>query len=222
MPDYHIDTNGQIYLRNESIREVLINSLQEINSNDWLVLGLPFFTSAYMMVDNDREQFTIWKSQAKTGSNLVAMPASVCNNTTKVTVPSSTSSPFPPYKSGTTSENSRVSSGGIAGAVVAILAGIALCLCVFLLFRRKWARAQELKSPKNGSRPVSPILYKPELAADRQPPQEMPSAEDPSLAIAPYEMLEESSHQELPVDGSLCLIHEMPAATPGRRHFRTA
>jgi len=119
-------------------------------------------------------------------------------------------------------ENSRVSSGGIAGAVVAILAGIALCLCVFLLFRRKWARAQELKSPKNGSRPVSPILYKPELAADRQPPQEMPSAEDPSLAIAPYEMLEESSHQELPVDGSLCLIHEMPAATPGRRHFRTA
>jgi len=43
------------------------------------------------MVDNDREQFTLWKARATTDSKIVAISAPNCQNQTTAAVASSTS-----------------------------------------------------------------------------------------------------------------------------------
>ncbi|KAL6715894.1 hypothetical protein ACLMJK_006855 [Lecanora helva] len=213
VPNYDINASGQLYAKNQSTREVLINSLQQINANDKLVLGLPFFTSAYMMVDNDREQFTLWKSQASKTSQLVAMPALNCKNVTSPTSPG----PPPAVSSAvnTATDHKLVSNGAIAGAVVGALAGgMLLVSAAFLIWKRRTAQtpAEEPEKSTTTSRPTTPILYKPELASDRQPPQEMPVTRDPETASAPYEMSEERARQELPARGA----HEMPGVALSR------
>jgi len=53
VPDYDINDQGQEYIKNNSNREVLINSLQDVNANDMIVLGLPFFTSGTYFLRRD-------------------------------------------------------------------------------------------------------------------------------------------------------------------------
>ena len=224
VPEYNTDSTGQNYIKDGTKREVLINSLQQVNANDKIVLGLPFFTSAYMMVDNDREQFTIWKSQATTDSNLFAMPPLHCDTPATSARPSPTSpASHTPSVTDAIHEPTPISSGTIAGAVVGGFAGTALFLLgFFFIWRRRRTRMQGkgvVKGSRIGSHPVSPIYYKPELASDRQPPQEMADFRDPGQTDAPYEMPEGRSRQELPAKGSAALIYEMPVTTPRLKNF---
>ena len=225
VPEYYIDSDGQTYIKNNSNREVLINSLQEINGNDGLVLGLPFFTSAYMMVDHDREQFTLWQSRATTMQDIVPASAFNCSNSsTTTTTPSSLpSASSNSSESSTPAQPSSVSKGIIAGAVVGGLAGLALLLLgLYFLLKRNRTQAQkntDIKDAKRSSRPTSLILYKPELPSDSHPPQEMALVPDPGFSIAPYEIMADRSHQEMPAKEPAAATYEMPAATPRGREF---
>lgn len=132
--------------------------------------------------------------------------------------------PSLPSQTGTTSATdagTSVSKGAVAGAVIGGLAGIVLFFLGFLFLRKRvWARVQQ-HEPTGDSRKSrhsdSPILHKPELATDRQPPQEMPSAQDPWYALPPSEMAEGRLNYELPTEEAVA--HEMPEATPLQKDF---
>jgi len=178
------------------------------------------------MVDNDREQFTLWKARATTDSKIVAISAPNCQNQTTAAVPSLPSQ-IGPISSVSAADaatfHTPVSKGAIAGAVIGGLAGIALFFLGFLFLRKRvWARVQRIESTRNSGesiRPVSPMLHKPELAADRQPPQEMPAVRDSGYALPPYEMSEGRSNHELPTEEAIAVAQEMPDATPLRKNF---
>jgi len=178
------------------------------------------------MVDNDREEFTLWKTLATTDSNVVAIAAPHCQTRTTAAGSSSTSQVGPassPSAADTVTGHTPVSKGTVAGAVIGGLAAIVLLSLGFLfLLKRVRSRGQHIGSTKDSEeslRPASTMLHKPELAADRQPPQEMPSVRDSWYAKPPYEMSEGRSNQELPTEGAVPLTHEMPDATPLRKNF---
>lgn len=178
------------------------------------------------MVDNDRKQFTLWKSKATANSNIIANSAPGCHNATSAATPSSTSLAVPASSSSTAVSSIHhvpTSNGTIAGSVVGGLVGIALLLLgILFLFKRKRAKKHETASVESivvRSPPKVPSLLKPELASDQQPPQEMASVRDPGSAVPPYEMSEGRSDQELPGQDSEVFTHEMPAARVIRKHY---
>ena len=74
-PDYDIDTDRNRYIKNETNRVISLYSLQDVNKNDMPVLSAAFLTSAYLLVDNERERFTLWKGQPSKTQNLVPLAA---------------------------------------------------------------------------------------------------------------------------------------------------
>ena len=221
VPDYDIDSYGQTFVKNDSNREVLLSSLQ-FNQGDVMVLGLPFFTSAYMMADNDREQFTLWQAQATTKSNIIPMAKPGCQNTSAAAdpVPSTAPGSSPIGRNGL--GHAAISKGTIAGVVVGGITGIALFFACFFVLRSRRAREAKGKATSftdESARPVTPILYKSELASDRQPPQEMPLVQDPDYEDLPHELSEERLRQELPVNSHPTPRYEMSVPTPKPNDF---
>ena len=178
--------------------EVLINSLQNINENDMARLGQPFLSSAYLMVDNDKEQFTLWQSKPVTTSNIVAIGPPACSPPA-TTAASPTPKPLssviapavhlpPPAKS--------VPKGAIVGGVIGGIAAIALGLGAFFLQnkRRGQGRPALLQQDYAAKDVYDPhysdvsTMDKPEMPTDRQPPLELPLVKDPGYSVAPYEM----------------------------------
>lgn len=53
--------------------DLLFLSLQSVNSDDMTVLGRHFFTGAYLMVNYDTSQYTLWAANATTEKALVAV-----------------------------------------------------------------------------------------------------------------------------------------------------
>ncbi|KAF6222241.1 hypothetical protein HO133_001327 [Letharia lupina] len=197
VPDIEINSEGQGYPSSSTEVEVLINSLQGSNTNDMPLFGMPFLSSAYLMVDNDRRQFTLSQSQQSTTSNLVAIGPPACNTPapshTPQPLPSILASPTPTPKS-----SSGTPKGAIAGAVVGGLAIIAICIGVF--FVQKKRRAQRLagiqkqeygavaEAVKNPEYSDNQVCTTSEMSSHRQPPQEMPLDRDSRKGIAPHEL----------------------------------
>lgn len=197
VPDIEINSEGQEYPSSSTEVEVLINSLQSVNANDIPRFGVPFLSSAYLMVDNDLQQFTLSQSQQSTTSNLVAIGPPACNtpapSPTPKPLPSVLASPNP-----ASTPSSRRPKGAIAGAVTGGLATIAICIGVFFIQKKRRAQhLAEIQTQEYGATAKvvkvpaysdEPMYMKPELPSDRQPPQEMPLDRDSGQNIAPYEM----------------------------------
>lgn len=194
LPDYHTSPEGEL-LVNGSDRVVLINSLQQINKNDMPILGLPFFSSAYLFVNEDMAQFTLWKSNPTTDTNLVAI-GQTCQNDTSFS-PLPTPSWLPNSKP--TNQNRRINKGTITGIVIGAITGIALfCGAMIQLKIQKRKRmSQSLQaqndSADNQSRQIQEsghgaLFIKAELPSDRQPPQEMPLTQNPPFTLSPFEL----------------------------------
>lgn len=173
--------------------EVLILSLQEINLNDMPILGKPFLSSAYLLVDYDHNEYSLWKSNPAASQNLVALGPSTCRNSTSTAGGSPTSSvphPTSPIPDPTSvnipprSSKANPSKKIVASASVGTVAFTVVSLWLLLLLKRYLARQRTQPPPKqdeipssgtDGPRNESSICFqKPELASDRHPPQEMP------------------------------------------------
>lgn len=241
-----INSVGQSYISNNTEVEVLINSLQAINKNDiprfgisnsasdfpplyalreqsadsFVLAGTPFLSSAYLMVDNDHEQFTLWKSQQSQTSNLIAIGPPACNSP----IPTPTAQSLPSVLASPPAGHHRstgVPKGAIAGAVIGGLAIIGLCMGAFLMRKRRRTQHRQeqrqeqerqeyearVEATKNSVYSDDPAYLKPEMPSDKQPPQEMPLEQDTGYSIAPYEMHSLETH-------------EMPA-TPRLRKLNT-
>ena len=190
VPNVAISPEGQEYSPNSTVVEVLINSLQAINVNDMPLFGLPFLSSAYLIVDNDKQHFTLSQSQQTSTSNLVAIGPPACSipapSPTSQLLPSVLASPAP-TATPTPQPSSGIPKGTIAGAVVGGLTIILICAGLFLFQKRR--RVEKQKQELGTMVEVDNLVYtKPEMSSEWQPPQEMPLDQDSSQGIPPYEM----------------------------------
>ena len=163
--DISIDTAGNTVF-NSSTREIMINSLQDINKNDMPLLGMPFISSAYLNVNYDTGTFTLWSARATTEQNLIGIgPTStgcaigVHNTSTSSPIPTETSTvTSPPSPTPSTQPAPHLSTGAIAGIALGGLAGlVGLGLVTWLCFRRIATRKS--KVPRRTG-----TYYKPELS----------------------------------------------------------
>ena len=211
VPDIGFSEQGQLVINNGTVtREVLINSLQQVNENDMPILGRAFLTSAYLLVDNDRRQFSLWRSNATTNQNLVAIGPSSCVSSPSVVsspVISTASSAPPTASSGNSVEPSRSGSkGAIAGGVVGGLALVAFAaVAIIFVSRRRATRVQQQISSSEGPdgkysqgqehRDV--FNHGAEMASNEDPVQEMPLTQNQDYTLSPYEMPITRQHHEL-------------------------
>ena len=181
-------------------------SLQDVNKDDMPHFGKPLMSSAYLFVDNDNEQFTVWKSKAGTDTRLVAVGPSTCSPSPPVSTSTVSPEPVPPAPSPSPSpvSDGRASTGAIAGGVVGGLAALALSfIALYILARRRRKRRQALEQEEEAAKSeelkkaTGDSYFKPEMPSDRQPPQEMPLTSDPRYGLAPYELPPSQEHSEL-------------------------
>ncbi|KAG8532022.1 uncharacterized protein KY384_003658 [Bacidia gigantensis] len=193
---------GQQYVKNSTNREVLILSLQGVNQNDIPRFGKPFLSSAYVLADNDRQEFTLWQAQPNATQDLVALGPQKCNDS-PIVIPSATPS------HGTTSLH-RTPKGTIGGAVIGGLVGLALMTAAlgFLVRRRRNKRCllervskiHGVAKAQAGEREKGSMFEKPELSTDHHPPLEMPTVKDPAYDLSPYEMPASPRESQLTVN----------------------
>lgn len=142
---YTFDNNGDMDV-NSTVSELMINPLQAGNAQDIPKLGMTFFQAAYLHVNYDTSQFTLWQAANPTGKNSkyagvggtstgCAVSNSTLNNGTTGTGSSNTAS-------GSASAGKSSSGGMSNGAIGGIVAGtavatLALAGLAFFIWRRK-------------------------------------------------------------------------------------
>lgn len=195
--------------------EVLINSLQDINKNDMPLLGRSFLSSAYLMVDQDNQQFTLAEVNPTSNQKIITNGPPVCQSPKSISTPTPTSSSAvgatsPPAVSPTPANTHRgISTGVVAGAAVGGVAAVVLCLGALLLLRRRRRTQQQqsaqMESDKRGP-PITEVsqpgfgMIKAEMPSGymHQPPAEMPSQRHSPYQLAPYEMASQGRSPHVP------------------------
>lgn len=214
VPNYGYDTQGSITAFNASTaNEVLINSLQDTNKNDMPLLGRAFLSSAYLMVDQDNQQFTLAEVNATSNQKIVSNGPPVCQSSSAAGATNSpTISPTP------ATTHQGISTGVIVGAVVGSAVALALCLgAILLLRRRRRTRQEQIVQTENEKRdpPITRVsqlsqpglgMYKAEMPSDytHQPRAEIPSQRHPPYQLGPHEMPSQQHSSYQPAH------HEMP------------
>lgn len=187
VPDLTLADDGTIQA-NASQKTLIINSLQDINANDSILIGRQFFSAAYMMSNLDKNQFTLWNSNPSGESKLVAInqdgalvDSGQCSTnatgSTNTTRPESTASANPSdattalsspnTTAAAASSSSSLSGGIIAGIAVGSVAGAAVIAGVIVLLLRKKQQyskastgAVEVMSRETGQPPDMAYMYR--------------------------------------------------------------
>lgn len=103
LPDITIDTSGNTNY-NYSVREIMLNSDQQINANDMPFLGATFLTSAYLSVNHDYGSFSLWQANPTTDEKLIGIgpngngcqeTANATSSTSPIATASQSSQPQP-------------------------------------------------------------------------------------------------------------------------------
>ncbi|KAK1759830.1 acid protease [Echria macrotheca] len=142
VPHRQIDTTTGEITANATGPDLVILSTQDINKNDITQLGRQFLSAAYLMVNLDANQFTLWEANPTDTRQLVAVDetnaeiASVCDG----------NSPPPPSPPPVThpdggGSGSSLSSGAIAGIAVAVVAFIVIVSAILFVWRRRQRRS---------------------------------------------------------------------------------
>lgn len=179
-PDVSLDESGKAVIVNDTVVELMLNSLQDINKDDMPLLGQTFLSSAYVFVDQDANRFTIWQSNATTDQEII--PYSRGNACAALATKPNSSEPLPPSptrsdlaEQANRTEVSQKQSGKLAspaiagisiGAAVVILASIALA--VFCLKKKSTHTAKPLVNSSGSSH------FETHISANPQEMQETP------------------------------------------------
>lgn len=210
IPELTVDEKSGAIISNSSTPELILNSQQEVNENDIARLGRQFFTAAYLMVNHDTNQYTLWQANATAEKDLVVVDENndVWPDPCSADTPSSSSTSDPSVQ-----QESGISSGGIAGAVVGSVAGAGLIIgALFFLLRKKNAAATQnvAPSPEKGSN---------KQAVDLTPraAQELPA--DPHAPVELRELPDNNVfRQELPAGSETAFMSELPEKSEVARH----
>lgn len=158
VPEVSIGHSTGEVISNSTGPDLLIDPMQDINSNDMAQLGSYFLSIAYLMVNVDRDEFTLWPANPTAEEDLVALDETsnevknICpsgawtidSNSTEQTGPNA--EPKNPEDQ-VSSENSVISTGGIVGIAVGCVSALAFIgIAMWLLRRNKKTRAIELQA----------------------------------------------------------------------------
>jgi hypothetical protein len=138
VPDVQVNQAGQMDIPNSNNREILIYNLETSNVNDMPLLGQAFLTSAYIHVNNDDEEFTIWQANPTKGENLVTVGSqSTCHQTTSNQTTFGGTGPVP--------KNSvRTLSAAVISAIsIGIILAIGTIIIALYFLRRKQRRQSD-------------------------------------------------------------------------------
>lgn len=160
IPNVFISNDGTLKEDN-SVKELIINSIQDVNSKDLPFLGRQFLSAAYMMANLEANAFTLWAANPTTDERIIAVNENgepvgdVCsqsieaNSTTNTTTPFSSATVVVNSTSSETNNavadasnsgsNNGLSTTGIVGVVVGVVAGVVAisALLFYVMFRRR-------------------------------------------------------------------------------------
>ena len=203
-PYVSINSAGQEYIVNGSdVRLTAFSSFDDEQVHVQGALGRPFFNSAYMMVENDQRQITLWLASSNESLDLRAVGPAKCV---------SSNAPSPTARTSDSAAASQISASGLSkGAISGVFVSVAVIIfarfSVGYFFARRQSKLQnDAEKDDTGKRSSldsdPPLHFKPELPSDREPPQETPQGKIAGDTISPYEMtgqgvaLEMSAEQE--------------------------
>lgn len=200
IPHRTIDADG-IIQANASEPNLAINSLQQINGKDLPRIGNRFFSAAYVMLNQDANEMTLWKANPTANQELVGIGPDGGDLPSRCRAPggsesrapsSSTDSPSP----SPSSDGSSLSGGAIAGIVVGVIAGLAVPAAIaFVLFHRRKRNADAVAAnppaySQNGEKykyatahAASPGAPMGELHSGEWRPQEMSANPEPRQPV---------------------------------------
>ena len=154
VPNLTIDPKSGAINSNTSAPELVINAIQAGNADDLPQLGRQFLSAAYLMVNQDSNEFTLWKANPTASEDIVAVNSEnkvvqeFCSTTgdgKSTTNPDSAKTsdagPNPVVVKKTLATGAIV---GIAIAGVALLAALALLAFWLIRRRKKTMKAAEL------------------------------------------------------------------------------
>ncbi|OCK76877.1 acid protease [Lepidopterella palustris CBS 459.81] len=192
IPDRTISGDGSI-ASNESVRDYMFYSLQDVNAHDTPRIGRIFFTSAYIFINNDDKTFTIWEANPTTETNIISVQnaqvqkacsvaATSIMPTSTITVSSAISSPSSSTTQSAAPTSSHISGGAIGGIVTGAIVAIGVfgLLLYWLLSKRKRANAINEAANQNNLPNVGEVQWKPPT-----PRVEMHGYEPPEVGEAP-------------------------------------
>ncbi|CAK7214107.1 hypothetical protein SEUCBS140593_002071 [Sporothrix eucalyptigena] len=149
-PHTSIDQSTGAILVNNTAPDLLIDSLQNTQATKLAQLGWQFFSAAYLLVNQDAHEFTLWEANPTGAEDLVAVDetgAEITNFCASSSGSNSTTAGGG-NRVGATSNSTatRLSTGVIVGAAVAGVAfvGFIVGLLIWWLRQRRAGRAQEL------------------------------------------------------------------------------
>ena len=177
------------------------------------LFGRVFLTSTYLLVDQDRQQFTLWRANATEGQRLVPLGRPTCNGTLPASnsLKSAASSALvqPTATGASAHSGSSLSKGGIVGVSAATLVITSVFIAALLVWtkRQQHRKLQNTKRRTDPSKPavIDPDMYshnhmRPEMPCDWNPPQELPLQANTPYSLPPHELQADSllENQELP------------------------
>ncbi|EED14742.1 aspartic-type endopeptidase, putative [Talaromyces stipitatus ATCC 10500] len=168
VPNLTIDKSTGSIIANSSAPELVLNSIQSINADDLPQLGRQFLTSAYLMLNQDANTYTLWEANPVTNEDLVAVdqsgtPVSMFCTTTSTTVESSmsqTGTANPGPNKNNSSHKKDVSGGAISGIVVGCIAGVALTAVMVLYTIGKKRREENKTNNGNNASNHPEVVYR--------------------------------------------------------------
>ncbi|KAK2787604.1 hypothetical protein FQN53_005054 [Emmonsiellopsis sp. PD_33] len=146
VPEPTIDVETGKPAANVSATNLVINAIQEVNADDLPQLGKQFLSSAYLLVNQDASEFTVWAANPTRDQDLVGVDTrnTVVEEFCAKNAPlgSSGSSPSDsPESNGAPTSSKSLSGGAIAGIVIGAVAGIAILAAGLFLYISKRKKA---------------------------------------------------------------------------------
>ena len=143
VPDYTLDSDG-VTLVNSSARDILLYSLQGVNANDVPVLGQLFLNAAYLLINYEMNQFTLWQVNATNVEDIVAIPPANCTSAAATTIGSPTvSSNYFSQTPSSQSPDPTLTTGSIAGAAIGGVTFVLLLVFAWVGIRKAAKRRQK-------------------------------------------------------------------------------
>ena len=209
VPDVEITSEGQEAISNYSAyAKIRLDSLPATQLNGMPKLGRSFLGSAYLLVDNDHGQFTLWASKQSKTSDLLELVPPACRAPVATSVPTSTPTPPPSSFAG-----SKPIKAIIAGGIIGGLAAISFFCGIYFLHKRRQIKREQAGPVIDTTTYLDILAYNiAEMPADRQPPQELPLVRSPGYAPMLHDL-----PQELSLVRNLHyapVLHELPPALP--------
>lgn len=154
VPDKYSDAQSGAWIVNSTDPTMVINPIQQVNADDLSQIGRQFLSAAYLLVNEETNQFTLWAANPTSDTDLVAFDAngkeadSICPPVSNTTTETGGPEPTNGLGAAAKAPSSGISTGAIAGIAIAGVAAVAVALGIGIwLYKRKKARKAQEAGP---------------------------------------------------------------------------